>query len=174
MTLTTHAAVGMLATQWTDSILVGLLFAIASHYVIDAIPHGDEFLYWRYVHNSKDTLALCVAAIDVFLLVLLLMAVVNIPHGYNTLMLTVGAIGGVLPDLLVSFYTKQYGGATPAAAVERIPHGVAERVLAEHFSVHMFFHNTMRIPIHFRIALVYQLAFMVLFVYFFLLGTSTI
>jgi hypothetical protein len=168
MTLTTHAAVGMLVTQWTDSILIGFLFALTSHYLTDAIPHGDEFLYWRYVHNPKDAVALLAASADTFALILLLLTVVNYASPFNQTMLVAGVIGGVLPDLLMSLYTKQYGPIGAPAEDPTKRKNLFQRFLAAHFSLHMFFHNTMRIPIRFRTAITYQAAFLAAFVYFFI------
>jgi len=169
MTLTTHAAVGMVVAQWTNSIVVGFLFAVASHYLTDAIPHGDEFIYWRFVHNSKDSLALLVGSLDLFFLSLLLIAAINSVHDYTTVTLVAGAFGGVLPDVLVSLYTKHYGVTDSHKQQKKNKPSRIQRLLQEHYSFHMFFHNTLRIPIPFRRAIAYQAVFLGVFIYFFLL-----
>lgn len=170
MTLTTHAAAGMIVAQWTNSILIGFIFALASHYLLDAVPHGDEFIYWRFVHNSKDTFALLVGACDLFVLIIVVIAAINSSNDYRTVLLIAGVLGGVIPDALVSLYTKRYGLAdAPQRTEHKKPQTLGQRFLAQHYTFHMFFHNTLRIPIPFRRAIAYQTVFLVGFVYFFLL-----
>jgi hypothetical protein len=42
MFLIGHAAVGLVAASWTDNPLLAFVIGFASHFVADAIPHGDE------------------------------------------------------------------------------------------------------------------------------------
>ena len=169
MTLTTHAAAGMLVAEWTGSILIGFIFAIASHYLLDAVPHGDEFIYWRYVHNTRDAFALLVGATDFFALLVIVLLAINSVNDYRTMTILVGTIGGILPDALVNVYTKHFGPArAPVHTTPGESPSLAEKLLKEHYAFHMFFHNTLRIPIRFRTAVAYQCVFLVCFIYFFL------
>lgn len=42
MFLIGHSAVALAATAWTDNPALALVVGFASHFVMDAIPHGDE------------------------------------------------------------------------------------------------------------------------------------
>lgn len=157
MTLTTHAAAGMLVAQWTNDPLAGFFVALLSHYILDAIPHGDEFIYWRHVHNPKDLFAILVASTDLLCVILLLLTVLNYKAGINVPAIVNGAIGGLLPDLLVNTYTRKYLQfqskyvGKPQQFV-KLYHGI----LKIHYDFHMLFHNIMQTPIRFRTALAYQ------------------
>lgn len=164
MTLTTHAATGMFVTQWTNSPLLGFLVAVGSHYLTDAIPHGDEFIYWRHVHNSKDVLPFLTASMDLFSLTLLLLAVFNFRQQDDTLVLVAATIGGILPDIFMTLYTKHKKRMDPDYAEVKNPLRKAYRLfLLGHWKFHAFFHDIMRTPIRFRTALLYQSLFLVYF-----------
>lgn len=172
MTLTTHAATGMLVTQLTTSPVMGFFAALLSHYIIDAIPHGDEFIYWRHIHNAKDLFAISVAVTDVFVLIVITVAAATSQHATTQageLMVFVGVFGGILPDLLITLHTitrkkfqQQYAGV--ATQLVRGYHAF----LQKHYAVHMAFHSIMRIPIRFRTALIYQSVFLIVFIYSYL------
>ena len=118
MTLTTHAIVGVSVAQFfPNNPIAGLIAAIGSHYVTDVIPHisiadyfgslkrGNDgrlrplegFIFgWRFVGDSFIVLA------DMLLGVLLAWLI-----WYNSaslIIILVGVIGGVLPDLLQIAY----------------------------------------------------------------------
>lgn len=42
MFLIGHAAVGLVAASWTDNPLLAFVIGFATHFVADAVPHGDE------------------------------------------------------------------------------------------------------------------------------------
>lgn len=149
---------------------MGFVFALGSHYLLDAVPHGDEFIYWRFVHNSKDAFALLVGATDLFALLVILILALNSANEFRTMIILAGSIGGIAPDALVNVYTKYYGLAKHAPTTEgsAASASFAKRFLQEHYDFHMFFHNTLRIPIRFRTAVAYQCVFLVSFIYFFL------
>jgi len=169
MTLTTHAATGILVTQWTNNPFLGFFVAILSHFVLDAIPHGDDFIYWRHVHNQKDSIALITGATDFFFLIILLLIILNFRSQNNDMMIIAATIGGILPDLLMTLHTKNkikfkeyYHGFFQHC--KRIYHSF----LKAHYRFHMFCHNIMRTPIRFRTALSGQAIFIIWFIFYFL------
>ncbi|MBI2411373.1 MAG: hypothetical protein HYV32_05785 [Candidatus Kerfeldbacteria bacterium] len=169
MTLTTHAATGMIITQWTNNPILGFFAALMSHYLLDAIPHADEWIYWRHVHNSRDTIALIVAACDVFVLSILLIAVLNTHSGAESSRITAGVIGGILPDILITLHTKS------RRKFRNAYHGIMQKLqhayhffLQKHYTFHMTFHNVMHAPIRFRTALFYQSLYIIWFVFYFI------
>ena len=116
MTLTTHAIAGAtLATLVPDYPVLGFVIGFGSHYLLDAIPH------WSYPvaslekdkENSlnttmaisqtsyKDLLIVCSDGIYGLLLSFIIL------HGFyhhGWLIILVGALGGMLPDLLQFCY----------------------------------------------------------------------
>lgn len=170
MTVTTHAATGILVTQWTSNPLIGFTVAILSHYLTDAIPHGDEFLYWRHVHNSKDILAIFSGAVDLFFLIVLFLSVVNFKDGVNTVLIIAATVGSVLPDVLISLYT-QHSRSTEKKSRRILTYlpDLYHRFLRFHYQFHMLFHNVVRTPIRFRTGIFYQVLFLIWFMFAFIL-----
>lgn len=171
MTLTTHAATGMLVAQYTSSPLLGFLAAMMSHYILDAIPHGDEFIYWRQMHHPKDPFAITVAVFDTLGSIAILLGVLQLAPQYTPMIMVVGAIGGVLPDVLMTIYsqTKRIHQEHPAGLQARTQ-DFFQRLLHIHYSFHMLFHDLMRTPIRFRTSVFLQLIYLVLFFQYFVLG----
>ena len=64
MTLTTHAAAGIVVAYWTGDPMLGFFAAILSHFILDMIPHGDEFIYWRLAENLYDPFGRRIAIAD--------------------------------------------------------------------------------------------------------------
>lgn len=169
MTLTTHTATAILVTQWTNNIWLGFFVGLVSHYLTDAIPHGDEWLYWRHVHNRKDPAAMIVAAVDILLLCVILYLMIEFRDGIDIAMLGFVTIGAIGPDLLITAHTnardrfkERYG---KAAFFQKWYHWF----LKKHYVFHMFCHNMMHTPIRYRSAVAYQSVFLFFFVYFFVL-----
>jgi hypothetical protein len=62
MFLTGHAAVGLVATVWTNNPTIGFFVGWLSHYAADAVPHGDEDLgEWAKGPHELRRLALAMA-----------------------------------------------------------------------------------------------------------------
>lgn len=104
MTLAVHAAVGMLVGRLTGNPILAMGSGIASHFLLDMIPHGDEYLLHNYhkKHRVNESVAYVVA--DVLLTAGVLGFLFT--HGmfsksFSGLM---GAVGGLIPDFLVGIY----------------------------------------------------------------------
>lgn len=169
MTLTTHAAAGMLVAQWTQRPLLGFFVGMLSHYILDAIPHGDEFIYWRAVHNLRDRFVLTIAAADTTALILLYMAVTRFKTDVDPLLMALGLLGGILPDLAMNVQTQvriqlQQNELSPRW--ERIARRI-DRLLTPHDNFHKWCHDLVRTPVRLGFGLSYQLVFIVLFFFFF-------
>ena len=82
----------------------GLAFGlgVASHFLLDLIPHGDSQLYKNYKegHNAKKSMiyAGIDSAVSIIILIYLLE---NAPYASRATMIA-GVIGSVLPDFLVA------------------------------------------------------------------------
>lgn len=107
MTLAVHASVGMLAGRLTGNPVVALIAGIISHFFLDMIPHGDEYLLHNYhaKHRVKQSIAYVVVDAIVTALMLAYMLTQGIFSrsfaGFAGLM---GALGGLVPDILVGVH----------------------------------------------------------------------
>lgn len=168
MTLTTHAAVGMVAATWAQDPVVGFFAAMLSHYLLDAIPHGDEYVYWRLVHNSKDPYGLAITLTDITSLLLLSMATLNFKTNVDTGLLWVGIIGGILPDVLMTLQTKiRTNFLNKSGMIAKISTALYT-VLVPHDKLHKWFHDLIRTPIRLSVGMGYQIVFIILFFIYFI------
>ncbi len=82
----------------------GLAFAlgVASHFMLDLIPHGDSQLYKNYKAGQSVTKSVVYATIDsVFAVILLIYLLENASYPSRATM-AAGVVGAVIPDLLVA------------------------------------------------------------------------
>ncbi len=118
MTLATHAIVGAAAAELVPAYpVLGFVVGFASHFVIDAIPHGHYRLHsktyhpeakldedmkvksWAFLFDLARTGIDCLTGITLALLFFS-------RGGADILSPFLGAIGGVLPDALQFVYWK--------------------------------------------------------------------
>lgn len=165
MTLTTHAATGILVAQWTNSPTLGFVFGIVSHYLTDAIPHGDEFIYWRQMHRAKDAFAISVVTIDVVMVLLLLYASLKFGSFHNQSLVIIAAFGGILPDLLMTTHgqLQRLNITTLRIPLFNKAFEFFRQLLQIHHTFHMLFHDLVRSPIRFRTGIFYQVVFILLY-----------
>lgn len=107
MLLSTHVMVAAsLALAVTpDRPWIAFFLGLASHFLIDAIPHGDSTMYKRYKSGEQVRFAHAYVTIDAIVALLLMATVLNMPFGeVRRGIVTVGMIGGFLPDLLTGLY----------------------------------------------------------------------
>ncbi|MFH1425983.1 MAG: hypothetical protein ABIG66_00960 [Candidatus Kerfeldbacteria bacterium] len=164
MTLTTHTATGMFVAYLTNDPILGFFAAMGSHYITDAIPHGDEFIYWRHVHKQRDAIALAYAGIDLFFVVFIIMVVLNFSTLSAPAVLALGAAGGILPDLLMTLNTlikKRLN--TSARGLSRIEQ-LAYLPIRAHYHFHQFLHDLVRYPVRFRVGLFIQILLLIAFI----------
>jgi hypothetical protein len=99
MFLTVHAAIGALIGQQINQPLLGFVFAFFSHWLIDAIPHGDEKLFASWLpSNIRKKRLLIISSIDIFGAILFVLFVIS--SNILTTAMLVGIIGAGLPDAL--------------------------------------------------------------------------
>ena len=116
MTLTTHAIVGAtLATLVPNNPVLGFAIGFGSHYLLDAIPHWaypvaglekdkENSLNTKMVISKtshKDLLKVCADGICGLIFSFLILG--GIFH-HDLAMILMGALGGMLPDLLQFCY----------------------------------------------------------------------
>jgi hypothetical protein len=105
MTLTAHAAMGAVIGEAVGNPLLGFVAAVVIHFLIDIIPHGDNFLSDNYrVLKRRRKQALAYVTIDAVCAILFVLFIVNIRDVALIRPISLGIVGSVLPDLLVGLY----------------------------------------------------------------------
>ncbi len=169
MTLTTHAAAGIVVAYWTQDPLLGFFAAVISHFILDMIPHGDEFIFWRLAHNPQDAFGRRIAIGDTSGTILILILTLLFKPQPNNELIVWGAIGGALPDLFMSFQAQLKYATLPGShgTKRRIVEGIIKTI--EPFQkVHGFCHDLIRTPIRLIQGYALQIIFIVWYVGFFL------
>ena len=82
----------------------GLAFClgVASHFMLDLIPHGDSQLYKNYKDGNAVKKSLIYVAVDSILAIIILIYLLETaPYASRGTMVS-GVIGGIIPDFLVA------------------------------------------------------------------------
>jgi hypothetical protein len=125
MFVTTHALVGaLIAEQMPGHPVAAFALGVASHFLMDIIPHGDSRLYKGYISGAKARRAVAYVLIDSLVALFFVLFLFNTKFVDHRTAITAGIVGGVLPDFLVGVYE-----------VLRIPG------LKWFHRLHFFFHN---------------------------------
>lgn len=105
MTLTAHAAIGAVIGEAIGNPILGFVIAIAIHFLIDIIPHGDNFLSnnFRILKRHRKQ-AVAYVTVDAICAILFVLFIVNVRDVALIRPISMGIIGSVLPDLLVGLY----------------------------------------------------------------------
>lgn len=97
MILTAHILVGAVIAEKTQNPILGLSFALLSHYFLDATPHQDYYinniLGRRWASSSADFIKLF---LDIFLGFSLIMI-----FSKNYSLAILGGLSAALPDVLI-------------------------------------------------------------------------
>lgn len=103
MFITTHALVGaLIGEQFPNAPAWAFVLAVASHFITDIIPHGDSKLYKGYVSGSKMRRAIAYVTVDTLVALLGVLAMFNTKFIDHRAAISMGILGGVLPDMLVA------------------------------------------------------------------------
>jgi len=82
----------------------GLAFAlgVASHFMLDLIPHGDSQLYTNYKEGQAVNRSLIYVAVDSALAIIIFIYLLETaPYASRETMIA-GVVGGICPDFLVA------------------------------------------------------------------------
>lgn len=105
MFITTHAVVGaLIGGQLPQAPVLVFFLSLLSHFLADIIPHGDSKLYKGYVAGTKTKRAVAYVTLDALVTLLGVLALFNTRFIDHRLAISLGILGGVLPDLLVAIY----------------------------------------------------------------------
>lgn len=82
----------------------GLAFClgVASHFMLDLIPHGDSQLYVNYKEGHKVKKSLIYVAVDSILAIIILIYLLETTPFASRGTMVAGVIGGVCPDFFVA------------------------------------------------------------------------
>ena len=98
MFLFAHAAIGAAVAPLAGSPVPAFFLGWATHYLGDAVPHGDESLgRWASSKNEIRRFAF-LAGVDVLILAVIF-ASVSVARGFDWTVLA-GAVGATIPDFL--------------------------------------------------------------------------
>jgi len=101
MFLAVHATVGALAGNSVSHPSEAFILGFVSHFFLDMIPHGDEIIYQGYVAGTKVRRAVLYVFIDALVTVALIAFVFLRQDFFSPVNVSLGIVGGLLPDLLV-------------------------------------------------------------------------
>jgi hypothetical protein len=103
MFVITHAALGaLIGESMAGHPAVAFGLGMASHFLTDIIPHGDTHLYKNYIAGTKVNRAVAYVVIDSILTIFFVLFVFNSGLVTDKFAVTMGIVGGVLPDFLVA------------------------------------------------------------------------
>jgi hypothetical protein len=127
MTTTTHAAIGAALGSVVGNPALGFSLGLISHFLVDMIPHGDNYLADKYRIHKKKRAGMAYITVDAAIAIIFLMSVVSgRPHTSTTnLAFSAAVIGSILPDLMVGLK-------------ELFP---KNQFFKGFFKVHFFFHD---------------------------------
>lgn len=103
MFLVIHAAAGATLGAQVQNPFLAFFLGLISHYLLDAIPHGDEKLRQDFEdkHRIKCTF---IVGIDFVLTILTIITMVWLDAPPNPLGLASGIFGALLPDFIQLIY----------------------------------------------------------------------
>ncbi|PIP17579.1 MAG: hypothetical protein COX43_03525 [Parcubacteria group bacterium CG23_combo_of_CG06-09_8_20_14_all_35_9] len=104
MYLTVHATCGILIAQKTDNILWAFIFSFISHFILDAIPHGDQELLPHLSRAERLKRIVPIASIDITIATVLISTLIFKNFLVLSPIILAGITGATLPDFLNGFY----------------------------------------------------------------------
>lgn len=95
-----HATAGELIATAIPNPTLAFLAGISSHYILDAIPHGDEELYhdeeWKTQHRYRRVIG--INALDLACLIGLTLWAIQRPGVATSQLMLIDILGSILPD----------------------------------------------------------------------------
>lgn len=168
MFLTTHAAAGIFLAQAFPNPLAVFGLSLASHFVLDFIPHGDETLYhdqeWK--EQKKYRRVVYYNAIDVGLLAALSVWAYHYTPVDETGLMLLGILGAVIPDFLSYFFPVIHERFSWLWIMRWLytltkPTGIRYLVRAQNWLHQALHHEIIRRDIPFRYGLALQVALVI-------------
>ena len=123
MFLTVHATAAVLITQKISNPLLAFIIGFISHYILDAIPHGDDKIFERWQGKAQLRVMALVAAVDFGASLLWLNFLIDQLALAWPLAVLAAAAGSLLPDFFSgAFLVTNYPGLEWLHNLNRIAH----------------------------------------------------
>ncbi|MFH1188083.1 MAG: hypothetical protein V1688_04485 [bacterium] len=105
MLISVHTAVGVIIAENVKISAAGIfVLAVASHFVLDFIPHGDgNLIHWFSRHINRD-LILSLSVIDAFIAIFYLLYIFSYTVIPKSAHIFWAVLGSILPDFLNIYY----------------------------------------------------------------------
>lgn len=146
MYLTVHAAAGAAIGATTDNLWLAFVLGIASHLLLDIIPHGDESITrWKLFKNKTSKIAAAAVLDGIVLLAVFIYWLQNADFSLLPGILA-GMFGGILPDALWGIYML-----------------TGSPLLKRYFRLHCWFHTIIKKRVSLGAGLLVQAPFLVFF-----------
>ncbi len=143
MFLSTHAVVGVYLSTQTGHPLWAFLTALGSHFILDAIPHGDQGLgEWVLKDRRVDRLFWLVST-DLTLLTLFIVYLYTQVDLPGASLVSAGVVGAILPDAFSTIHhgTEHYFlSPLPTFFRRLLKLAQVHRFLTTHHRLHQFIH----------------------------------
>ncbi len=106
MFLTVHATAGVLIGQQTGSVWLGFLGGFISHFLLDAIPHGDQNLVKdrHHISESEKRLIRTLGLVDGVIMLGVLYAIYSKSLITQNFPVLAAVIGAIIPDYINAVY----------------------------------------------------------------------
>jgi len=124
MTLTTHAAIGAAIGAKLGDPTLGFSLGVASHFLVDMIPHGDAKLLAWYRAREHRGAAVGYVSMDAAVAAWLIFFLLHVADYKSKMAFSYTIAGAVLPDVLVGMYDV-----------------TKHEALKPFVKLHFFFHN---------------------------------
>lgn len=148
MFLTIHAAAGASLSILTTNPLIAFILGFISHFILDAIPHGDEHIdQWTTKYSFKQRIAV-IALIDFGVASFILGTALPELIIAKPLIILFGMAGGVMPDI-----------------IQGIVLGQSNFLAKTYTKIHLWFHKLSQIKIPLSYGLLLQGLILCLLIY---------
>jgi glycerol-3-phosphate acyltransferase PlsY len=102
MFVVTHVLMGGLIGENTPTPIVAGALGVASHFILDLIPHGDSYLYYDYKEGKGVAKSLVYTIVDAVLAVVVLVYMLEIAPYASRGTMVCAIVGAIIPDALVA------------------------------------------------------------------------
>ena len=104
MFLYLHAPVALALTAQLTNPAATFTIGLASHFLIDMIPHGDSHISKNLRVHKKKKGAFAYGTIDSIIAVYLAIILMHVVRGTSELAFTAAIAGSIMPDLLIGLH----------------------------------------------------------------------
>lgn len=168
MLTTTHVLASIVISQHTPNPFWAFLIALISHYILDLIPHGDEYIHNWIKAGPFRKRVFYFLLIDLGILTVFLITVYLKAQLPNPKTLIFAIIGGTLPDIIFvshGFIYQKYIIRKQRKKWRSLfrKYLKIEHLLRNHEKFHEFLHSVLHLKASLEYGIVIQLFFITLF-----------